>query len=389
MSTSKQRPGGALMVIVPDRLSDLATKGEVTRRYYNPGDLFDDVHLVLTNDDRPDPSRIAPMAGDARLHMHNLDLPSFKRTLGWRPRLLRTWAAQAVELAAGVRPSLVRCHGAHLNTIAALAIKRALGVPYVVSLHINPDEDVRPRSRGRERLVAEALRDVERTGLRNADLVLPVYQPIVPYLKRLGVSRFEVAYNVLNADHLRPKQDYTLHRPARIISVGRQFAEKNPDNLIRAIADLGDVELTLVGEGPAHADLVELACQIAPGRVNFHASVDNDRLCKLLAAHDLFATHTEYWEISKSVLEALLTGLPVVLNRRKGDPVPELDEEIVRLVENTPEGYGTAIRGLLTGDAERERLGHTGCERAWREWSPEVTEARYAEIYRAIAGPTP
>ena len=52
---SADRAPRALMVIVPDRLSELAEKGEVTRRYYNPGDLFDEVDLVLVNDDRPDP----------------------------------------------------------------------------------------------------------------------------------------------------------------------------------------------------------------------------------------------------------------------------------------------------------------------------------------------
>src|SRR5580704_18008108 len=40
-----------LFVIVPDRLSALVSKGEVTQRYYNPGNLFRVVHLFMTNDD--------------------------------------------------------------------------------------------------------------------------------------------------------------------------------------------------------------------------------------------------------------------------------------------------------------------------------------------------
>ena len=151
---------------------------------------------------------------------------------------------------------MIRCHGALLNTFAAASIKRKLGIPYVVSMHINPDEDVRGRARDRvKRIVTFMQQDVERIGLRNADLVMPVYKPIVPYLRRIGVTRFEVCYNSLNPTHLRKKDDYGLHDPVRVISVGRQFAEKNPDNLIRAVAQLPNVRLTFVGDGPYHAHL--------------------------------------------------------------------------------------------------------------------------------------
>ena len=115
------------MVIVPDRLSEIVGKGEVTARYYNPGDLFSEIHLVMTNDDRPDPAAVQPMVGAARLVLHNL--PAGKRlffeSLGWRPWLLKGWTDKAVALAARIKPDLVRCHGAHLNALAARAIKRA------------------------------------------------------------------------------------------------------------------------------------------------------------------------------------------------------------------------------------------------------------------------
>ena len=47
-----------LLVIIPDRLSLLVRKGEVTSRYYNPGNLFRHVDILMTNDDRPDPDAL-------------------------------------------------------------------------------------------------------------------------------------------------------------------------------------------------------------------------------------------------------------------------------------------------------------------------------------------
>ena len=126
---ANERLAGPLLVLITDRLTQLINKGEVTDRYYNPGDLFTDVHLVLCNDDAPDPRALQRMVGTARLTVHTLPagISLFARTIGWRPTLLKNWAAGAVTLAREVRPSLVRCHGASINAYAALMIRRALG----------------------------------------------------------------------------------------------------------------------------------------------------------------------------------------------------------------------------------------------------------------------
>jgi glycosyltransferase involved in cell wall biosynthesis len=324
--------------------------------------------------------------------VHNSPAPSgtFRRTLGYRPRLLRSWATRVVAIASAAKPDLVRCYGANLNAYAASEIKRQLGIPYAVSLHINPDEDVRGRATGvRNRVQLHALRAVERHALRRADLVLPVYEPIVPYLRRLGVTRYRVAYNVLNGRYLRRKSSYALHEPVRVISVGRQFAAKNPEQLIRAVGSLPNVRLTLVGDGPFH-ELLERTAEAtrAPERFVFHRALPNNELCELLASQDVYATHSDYWELSKSVIEALLTGLPVVVNRRPGAPVPELTPEIAFLVENTPESWARALTTLIEDAETRERLGRAGAAVAWRRWAPEATEAAFVEIYRSLLSAT-
>lgn len=56
-----------LMVMVPDRITDILVKGEYQPNYYNPGELFDDVHLLTTTDDRPDLTLLQRTVGRARL----------------------------------------------------------------------------------------------------------------------------------------------------------------------------------------------------------------------------------------------------------------------------------------------------------------------------------
>lgn len=380
-----------LLVLIPDRITDILVKGEYPPRYYNPGEVFDEVHILTTCDDRAALSRVQLTVGSARLTLHNH--PDDYRIIyqDWERdecRRLKEWAEPVVALAGRIDPDLIRCHGADWNIYVAHRIKQTLGTPYVVSLHINPDVNPCRRTLG-SNLTPEQERinrfytHIEQTGLCDADLVMPVYRPILPYLDRLGVERVEVCYNLLNRDHLREKTDYDLHDPPRLLSVGRLIPEKNPACLIRAVASLPGVQLTVVGDGPLRAALEALSQTLGVAdRVRFRPVVPNDELCATLPDFDLFATHSDYFEISKSVLEPLVTGLPVVINRRPGAPVPELTDEIAVLVDNTVDGYRHAIVHLLTDHAARAALGRRALAHSRRVWSPAATEARFAEIYR-------
>ena len=383
-----------LLVIVPDRISDILTKGEYQPDYYNPGGVFDEVHILTTTDDRPALDQLQRTVGNACLVVDNH--PDDLTLVGRRPewltgRRLRRWAAGGVEIARKIAPAMIRCHGADWNTYLASRIKAELGIPYVVSLHINPDVNSVRRFLKPDLTPAEARHNrfydyLEGEALRSADLVMPVYRPILPYLERLGIERVEVCYNVLNKLHLREKADYARHSPARIIYVGRLFDDKDPANIIRAVASLDGVHFTIVGDGPIRPRLEALVAELGlSGRITFRPAVPNDQLCDLLVESDLFAVHTEYWEISKSVLEAVLTGLPVVINRRIGPPVPEFSEgDYLRLVNNTVEDYRAALGELLSDHEARAALGRRAFAHAQANWAPAITEAKVAAIYRRI-----
>ncbi|HEX2906630.1 MAG TPA: glycosyltransferase, partial [Phototrophicaceae bacterium] len=93
---------------------------------------------------------------------------------------------------------------------------------------------------------------------------------------------------------------------------------------------------------------------------------------------------SDYLEIGKSVLEALLTGLPVVINQHPRKPVAELQGDWVKLIDNTVESYEQALRDLLTNHAEREALGRRAYAHAQAHWSPESTERQFVDIYRSL-----
>lgn len=385
-----------LLVLIPDALSDLVSKGEVTERYYNPGSLFREVHIVMTNDDLAVAGAIQPMVGTAELHLHNYPPARwlFGRTLGWRPRLLRRWASDAVELAREIQPQLVRCHGAFLNAFLASEIHRHLGVPYVMSMHINPDRDIRHHWKGHEgdwraQVQARAAVAMERAAIANAACVVCVYRFIDPYARKMGARRVEVIYNVVNAANILEKDEYSLGDPPRVILPGRQFFKKDPRPVVEALASVPRVHCTFVGDGPLHEAAIELAAGIGVyERCTFVRALPNDELCRSLRNYDIVVSVNDYGGVSKVELEAALVGMPIVTNSHPLEDVPEVLGDACLAVAGDAESYAEALHRLIDDEALRAQLGRRVRQNA-SGVRPELMEERYVALYSELLSASP
>jgi glycosyltransferase involved in cell wall biosynthesis len=373
-----------LLVIIPDKLSDLITKGEITSRYYNPGELFDEVHILMTNDDNPDPEPLQKTVGKARLYLYNLPAGRklFTRSLGWQPFLLRRWVDKGLKIAEGISLHLVRVHNNFKEGYLAFKIKEKLGIPYVISLHGVWDRDEITTIKGK--MVSFFKRKLEKLSLKNSDHVIAVYKPILRYAEKYGAPNISLIYNVVASKYLKEKKDYKIRGIPRIITVNRQVREKNPENIIRAISNI-DCQYTIVGDGPYHEYLKTLARGVrVENKVEFIRAISNDRLCSMLSEYDLMVSHCDYWGVSKTLIEASIVGLPIVINEHPIEPIPEYEGNWLVLCKNTPEGYAQAIKGVLSDFEYRKKLGLSAKVYAKNNWWPEEMENNVAYIYREV-----
>ena len=377
-----------LLVILSDPLTPLLEKGEVTARYYNPGDVFSEVHILLLNDDKPDASALKYMVGEARVFIHNFNLPSkiSVKSFGWQTPLLERFLQRVLPVIQDIAPDILRTHGLSLELLVARMSKRRFGIPHVASIHTNPHQPAQNVSLVR-RFFVSGLDRLRSQVLKEADEVLPVYEPAVPFLQSLGVSDFQVCYNVLNPSAIKRKADYKLNKTVKVVCVSRQFQTKDPSNLIRAVAVIENMHLTLIGDGELHEALARLVNDLdINDRVEFIPSIENGDLCRLLSEFDFFAVHSDHWEVSKAVLEALLSGLPVIINKLPDYQIPELSEDLCVLVENSEEGYLGALKQLIEDDNKREEIGRNAARVAWERWDPQKSEAAYQDIYKGLLG---
>lgn len=111
--------------------------------------------------------------------------------------------------------------------------------------------------------------------------------------------------------------------PVRYLYVGRMTREKGVDVLLRATSGLrSPVHLDLVGDGPEMRALVDLANQLGiTNEVTFHGWLSQQQVRDFYARASVFVHPGRWPEPSgRSVVDALASGLPVIVSDTGGPP---------------------------------------------------------------------
>ncbi|MEZ5320110.1 MAG: glycosyltransferase, partial [Vicinamibacterales bacterium] len=208
----------------------------------------------------------------------------------------------------------------------------------------------------------------------------------------------EVIENGIDPERYEPAGDRDALRARLGLAASRRYVAaiarfhpvKDHAMLLRAFArvaaERADADLLLVGDGPLRPALeAQVASLGLERRVRF-LGVRHD-VPDLLAASDVFVLSSVSEAASITLLEAMATGLPVVVTEVGGNP------EIVRQGVDgrlTPRGdaeaFSAALTAVLADPAGAREMGRNGAARVREVYRLDRTIARYDALYRALAG---
>jgi glycosyltransferase involved in cell wall biosynthesis len=178
--------------------------------------------------------------------------------------------------------------------------------------------------------------------------------------------------------------------PARryIVHVARHHPVKDQPTLLRGFAlaapDLPDVDLLLVGDGPLRGELEAIAKALGVAdRVKF-LGIRPD-IPDVLAAADVFALTSVSEAASLTLLEAMATGLPVVVTDVGGNPdLVRAGIDGLLFPRGDAAGCAAAFRRLFTEPGLTATLGANGRQRVREKYRLEQTIERYWGLYRQL-----
>ena len=179
------------------------------------------------------------------------------------------------------------------------------------------------------------------------------------------------------------RKELGLHRDVvYLATVGRLVHRKDHETLLRALAQLNDpkVHLLVIGDGPLHDPLGQLASQLNIAKqVQFCGFVPEQMKFQLLSNADLFSLTSLHEGFGLAYLEAMHCGLPIVATTTGGQKDFLEDGKTGYLV---PTGNADAIKQALSQLVAEPRLRQTmGAYN--RQLASQYTVARTAQRYES------
>ena len=169
--------------------------------------------------------------------------------------------------------------------------------------------------------------------------------------------------------------------PMELICVAALRPEKRLDRLLAVLALLKEqrpLRLTLVGEGPARGALEAQAAALGLGDA-LRLLGQRDDIAALLRSSDLFVLSSEEEALPLSVLEALLSGLPVAAPPHGALPTLLAGGRGLLLPGDEPQRWAVAIGAYLDAPPPAALRRATQAEVAAAH-----APARFAERYRRL-----
>jgi len=367
-----------LAVFPGDPIYKYYEKGEIKPRYWNPGEIFDRVDILSFADREVEPRLVQDLVGRAELHIHPIG--TFQKALAGLPYFLR----RAKRLVEEIQPDIIRGHGAHIAAFYATYIASKLRIPSIISLHGDYEEirsfpDVVSLSSYLKNYVASRL--FEGYALAHADSVLCVTSFIENYARKYGAREIEIIYNRVSTGKFNPKPVVPGKlNPLRILCIGRVNKQKNQECLLEATKDL-DVQIRFIGKDSEEylEFLKERVAKLGmQGRVEFIPAVPYSEIEKYYQDADVFAIATKFEGFCIPVLEAMASGLPVVVSRIP--PLVEIVGEAGIVVDIAPENYREAFVRLAGDPDLRNSLAVKARERSVG-FDGGVMEEREKDLY--------
>ena len=248
-----------------------------------------------------------------------------------------------------------------LTYFAGIAAKRVSGKPLVVHMHAT--EFDRSGENINRRVYA-----IEKAGMQAADRVIAVSE----LTRRIVIGKYgipaEKVVTVHNAVRFGESEDAVPERAVKdkvVTFLGRITYQKGPDYFVEAVAKVlqrvPDVRFVMAGSGDLMNHVVRRVAQLGiADRFHFTGFLKGGEVQRMFRLSDVYVMPSVSEPFGISPLEAMRSGVPVIISRQSG--VAEVLDYAIKVNYWDVDALADAIYGLLTYPALGRMFASKGLE---------------------------
>ena len=248
-----------------------------------------------------------------------------------------------------------------LTYFAGIAAKRVSGKPLVVHMHAT--EFDRSGENINRRVYA-----IEKAGMQAADRVIAVSE----LTRRIVIGKYGIladkVVTVHNAVRFGESEEAAPERAVKdkvVTFLGRITYQKGPDYFVEAAAKVlqrvSDVRFVMAGSGDLMNHVVRRVAQLGiADRFHFTGSLKGGEVQRMFRLSDVYVMPSVSEPFGISPLEAMRSGVPVIISRQSG--VAEVLDYAIKVNYWDVDALADAIYGLLTYPALGRMFASKGLE---------------------------
>lgn len=248
-----------------------------------------------------------------------------------------------------------------LTYFAGIAAKRVLGKPLVVHMHAT--EFDRSGENINRRVYA-----IEKAGMQAADRVIAVSE----LTRRIVIGKYGIladkVVTVHNAVRFGESEEAAPERAVKdkvVTFLGRITYQKGPDYFVEAAAKVlqrvSDVRFVMAGSGDLMNHVVRRVAQLGiADRFHFTGFLKGGEVQRMFRLSDVYVMPSVSEPFGISPLEAMRSGVPVIISRQSG--VAEVLDYAIKVNYWDVDALADAIYGLLTYPALGRMFASKGLE---------------------------
>ena len=369
-----------LCVFPNDPLKAYFEKGEIKTRYYNPKNIFDEIHFISLIDKDVEVEKIQPVGGTAKIIIHSVGKINIKNR--------KKYVKKIIELCKEINPNVIRAFNPFVEGWLAANCAKELEKPFLVSLHTQYDFNRKLAKKNLKKFLAlkYSERVIEPFVLNSADKIIAVYKIIEPYVAKHSSKKPEILHNKVNCDRFFNCEPIDSLPQPLILSVGRLIPVKNHRILIESMKTV-EGHLLIIGNGELYAELNELIKKYGiEDRVSIEKSVPYEKIQNYYKSAKIFALayNTDVESLPMPVMEAMAAGIPVIIPYPK-EGYSEGLEDVAVFSEMNAKSFSENIQKILENNNMKEEFSKKSLSKV-KEFDSEKIEQREAEIYTELIG---